>query len=131
LLKLRQLGTYGVKMKGSFLAWLVRWAGRLPVQEIFILPWLLWSAQYKIFFFLNMPHFNFYVSPSPSDLGSLSCRAAGLSMCVYGHRLKSIVLYRDGIFKLLRSTGTNSKESIPPAYVAWRAGTTTLLLLGS
>jgi hypothetical protein len=24
-----------------------------------------------------------------------------------------------------------SKESIPPAYVAWRAGTTTLFLLGS
>ncbi len=31
------------------------------------------------------------------------------------------ILYRDGIFKLLR-------ESIPPAYVAWRAGTTTLFL---
>jgi hypothetical protein len=29
---------------------------------------------------------------------------------------------RDGIFKLLRSPGINSKESIPPAYVAWRAG---------
>ncbi len=25
----------------------------------------------------------------------------------------------------------NSKESIPPAYVAWRAGTTTPLRLGS
>ncbi len=25
----------------------------------------------------------------------------------------------------------DSKESIPPAYVAWRAGTTTLILLGS
>ncbi len=30
-----------------------------------------------------------------------------------------------------RSPGTYSKESIPPAYVAWRAGTTTLFLLGS
>ncbi len=38
---------------------------------------------------------------------------------------------RDGILKLLRGPGINSKESIPPAYVAWRAGTTTLFLLGS
>jgi hypothetical protein len=37
----------------------------------------------------------------------------------------------DGIFKLSRSPGINSKESIPPAFVAWRAGTTTLFLLGS
>ncbi len=38
---------------------------------------------------------------------------------------------RDGIFELLSSPGIDSKESIPPAYVAWRAGTTTLYLLGS
>jgi hypothetical protein len=38
---------------------------------------------------------------------------------------------RDGIFKLLRSPGIDSKESIPPAYEAWRASTTTLFLLGS
>jgi len=38
---------------------------------------------------------------------------------------------RDGIFKLLRNPGIDSKESIPPAYVAWRAGTTILFLLGS
>ncbi len=37
----------------------------------------------------------------------------------------------DDIFKLLRSPGIDSKESIPPAYVAWRAGTTTLFLHGS
>jgi hypothetical protein len=35
------------------------------------------------------------------------------------------------IFKLLRGPGIDSKESIPPAYVAWRAGTITLFLLGS
>jgi hypothetical protein len=34
---------------------------------------------------------------------------------------------RDGIFKLLRSPGIHSKESIPPAYVTRRAGTTTLI----
>jgi hypothetical protein len=57
---------------------------------------------------------------------------------------------RDSILKLLRSPGIDSKESttetvflrirspeidskelISPAYVAWRAGTTTLFLLGS
>ncbi len=37
----------------------------------------------------------------------------------------------DGIFKLLRSSGIDSKESIPQAYAAWRAGTTTPFLLGS
>jgi hypothetical protein len=34
-------------------------------------------------------------------------------------------------FKLLRSPGIYSKESIPPGFVARRAGTTTLFLLGS
>ncbi len=34
--------------------------------------------------------------------------------------------YRARIFQLLRSSGIDSKESIPPAYVAWRAGVTTL-----
>ncbi len=34
-------------------------------------------------------------------------------------------------FKLLRSPRIDSKESIPPAYVAWLAGTTTLFILGS
>jgi hypothetical protein len=36
-----------------------------------------------------------------------------------------------GIFKLIMSPGFDSKESIPPAYVARRAGTTTLFLLDS
>ena len=35
------------------------------------------------------------------------------------------------IFKRLWSPGIDSKEWIPPAYVAWRASTTTLFLLGS
>jgi hypothetical protein len=35
------------------------------------------------------------------------------------------------IFKRLWSPGIDSKASIPPVYVAWRAGTITLLLLGS
>ncbi len=35
------------------------------------------------------------------------------------------------ISKHVRSPGIDSKESIPPAYVAWRAGATTLFPLGS
>ncbi len=38
---------------------------------------------------------------------------------------------RDRIFKLLRSPGIYSQESIPPAFVAWWAGTTTRFLLSS
>ncbi len=43
----------------------------------------------------------------------------------------SKVLVRARIFKLFKSPRIDSRESIPPAYVAWRAGTTTLFLLGS
>ena len=39
--------------------------------------------------------------------------------------------YRARIFKLIRSSRIDSKEPIPPGCVAWRAGTTTLFLLGS
>ncbi len=42
-----------------------------------------------------------------------------------------VVMYRDGILKLLRSPGIDSKKSMRPAYVAWKSGTRTLLLLGS
>jgi hypothetical protein len=38
---------------------------------------------------------------------------------------------RKYFFNLLRIPRIDSMESIPPAYVAWRAGTTTLFLLGS
>jgi hypothetical protein len=40
-------------------------------------------------------------------------------------------LYRARTFKCLWGPGIDSKELIPPAYVAWRAGTITLFLLGS
>ncbi len=36
---------------------------------------------------------------------------------------------RDRICKRLRSPGINSKEAIPPAYVAWRAGTTNRIIV--
>jgi hypothetical protein len=40
-------------------------------------------------------------------------------------------MYRARIFKRLWSPGIDSKAPIPPAYVAWRAGTITLFLLGA
>jgi hypothetical protein len=39
--------------------------------------------------------------------------------------------FRAGIFKPLWRPGIDAKASIPPAYVAWRAGTITLFLLGA
>ncbi len=39
--------------------------------------------------------------------------------------------YRARIYKRLWCPGIDSKEWIPPAYVAWRAGTIILFLLGS
>jgi hypothetical protein len=50
-----------------------------------------------------------------------------LSSC----KFLNIVIYRARIFKRLWSPGIDSKASIPPAYVAWRAGTITLFLLGA
>ncbi len=41
-----------------------------------------------------------------------------------GSPLRKLILIP--IFKFLRSPGIYSKESIPPAYVAWLAGITTL-----
>jgi hypothetical protein len=38
--------------------------------------------------------------------------------------------FKSRIFKLLWSPRIDSKEPIPPAYVAWLAGTITLFLLG-
>ncbi len=38
--------------------------------------------------------------------------------------------FRARNFKRLWNPGIESKEWIPPAYVAWRAGTITLFLLG-
>jgi hypothetical protein len=55
----------------------------VQVEEIFILPLVLSSAQNKIFFF--SPHtFSLYMSPSPSKLGRQSCRVAFLLICVSG-----------------------------------------------
>jgi hypothetical protein len=48
-----------------------------------------------------------------------------------GMKLLEAGVYRARIFKHLCSPGIDAKASIPPAYVAWRAGTITLFLLGA
>jgi hypothetical protein len=51
------MGTQRVKMKG-----VLSWLGSLPVQEIFVLPWLLCSQpSTKNFVFLSIHFFNSFV----------------------------------------------------------------------
>jgi hypothetical protein len=50
-----------------------------------------------------------------------------------GNKQAQLIVFLIGarIFERLWSPGIDTKELIPPAYVAWRAGTITLFLLGS
>jgi hypothetical protein len=68
-------------------------------------------------------------TPPINESGELTRGA--LSLILYSEYISSAEISRDGIIKLLKSPGIDSKESIPPAYVAWQAGTTILILLGS
>ena len=89
--------------------------------------------------FLTFVHFTFlFVQNCPLDF----LQNSFLLLCQYScedqecengsiSTLMTNLMHRDGIFKHLRRPGINSKESILPAYVAWRAGTTTPFLLGS
>ncbi len=62
--KRRQMGLKEYKWKGSFLGWFIGLV--VPLQEIFILPWLLLSVLYKIFF--SSPYTIFtHLSPSSSN----------------------------------------------------------------
>jgi hypothetical protein len=56
---------------------------------------------------------------------SLKIRAQALSPFTHTYVLRART------FKCLWGPGTDSKELIPPAYVAWRDGTKTLFLLGA
>jgi hypothetical protein len=55
----------------------------MPVQETFILPCLIWSVQYKIFFFLTVHYFNLCV-PIAQQPGHWAGSRAGspVSECV-------------------------------------------------
>jgi hypothetical protein len=55
--------------------------GIYGVQIFFNLPWLLWSAQYRIFLFRTV-HYSISVSPFPSNLGRQVCTASYISMNV-------------------------------------------------
>jgi hypothetical protein len=64
--------------------------------------------------------------------GNLSevCDVAKKNFCVNSEKVL-VESQPARIFKLLRSPRIDSKKPIPPSGVAWRAGTTTLFLLGS
>ncbi len=59
-------------------------------------------------------------------LASIECFKIPAQFHAFGSRM-----CRDGIFKLLRRPEIDSIKLILSVYAAWRAGTTTLLLLGS
>jgi hypothetical protein len=58
-----EIGTQRVQGKGSFVGWL---AGLVVPVETFILPWMLWSTQYKIFFFPHRTLFQFMCPHRPA-----------------------------------------------------------------
>jgi hypothetical protein len=64
------------------------------------------------------------------SFGNVLNRQSGLSK---GSSMSCLLgpMIRARIFKCLWGPGIDSKDSIPPAYVAWRAGTITLFFLGS
>jgi hypothetical protein len=79
MLKLRQMETQRVLMKG-ILPRLVCWARHAGTRD-FVLPWLLYSAQYKYFFPHHHAVFHF-IGPSSSKLGRQSCCITCLLICV-------------------------------------------------
>ncbi len=90
--------------------------------------------------FLIPPTFTCVLLPNNTPhitLGNEQCLKLILGVCNTKKRgdltisLVTVEWYTGGIFKLLRSPLIDSKESILPAYVAWRADTMTLFLLGS
>ncbi len=58
------------------------------------------------------------------DVGNYYCKLRGKNDLYDG-------VFWVRTFKCLWGSGIDSKEWIPPAYVAWRAGTKTLFLLGA
>jgi hypothetical protein len=81
LLKLSIMGTQRVyKCKKSFLGWFV--GLDVTVQEIFVLSWLLYSAQNKNKIFCSSPYtLSILLSSSPSKLGGQPCWVACLLVC--------------------------------------------------
>jgi hypothetical protein len=92
LLKLRWWGLKEYKWKGSLFAWL--FVGLVvPVQETFILPWLLWSAQYKIFF--SSPYtavYQFMFPHRPANWQAVVQGRLSLNVCLRSHSPVSYML---------------------------------------
>jgi hypothetical protein len=65
--------------------------------------------------------------------GNAKCRYLIKFKTIFGARnqVGRGFVARAGIFKPLWSPGIDAKASFLPAYVAWRAGTITLFLLGA
>ncbi len=80
LLKLRQMGTYGVQMK-RVLPWLVRWARRAGTRDFYPMAWLLYSQPSTKYCF---PHLHTFYCMCPHRPCLVSCRVACLFICVSG-----------------------------------------------
>ncbi len=85
------MGTQRNIWKGLFLGWFVGLS--MPVQETFILPWLLWSAQYKIFF-PTIHYFNLYVPVAQQPRQGSRAGPPYLHLCPYIYSLSSSNVYQ-------------------------------------
>ena len=102
---------------------------------VFIAPLSL-SPEYSMNFAASLPDtpilFRFNTSPLAATgiVHQVTLDILLGHFCI-GCKDVGLVKNRARIFKRLWSPGIDCKEWIPPAYVAWRAGTITLFLLGS
>ncbi len=97
LLKLRQIGTFGVHIKGVLLGWFVMLV--VSVEEKFVLPWMLYSRHSKICciqnIFFSSPHSNFILSV-PFALQAGQAVVLGhlpLNMCLWSGKARAELLY--------------------------------------
>ncbi len=91
-----------------------------------VYPWERWSPIYNDDLLVCLLILNYFLSyflriHTPEQVIVVQYRA---QTSKDGHF--SLHYFGARIFKLLRSPGIDSKESFPPSYVVWRAGTITL-----
>ncbi len=108
-------GKWRLIWKGSFRDWFVGLV--VPVQEIFVLPWLLLLAQYKMFFFLTAHSFTSFVPIAQQAWQAVVPRRMSSNMCLCW--ICTLIQY-PCIFKsawsntpiLIYSTGLGGKKNI-------------------